>query len=159
MTAVDSGAKASEWLNAVLDSSGLSFASRAQYLLVNSSTIRHFMSVLALDGVWCSESELTVRFRPNLVISGVPPFQEETWQRIKIDHVFFRCVGTCSRCRVICVDPETGNMDNRLLTALRKVHDYKLTFGIYLAAETSIDQLKISVGDAVEVIDYKQLRH
>jgi uncharacterized protein len=66
------------------------------------------------------------RFRPNIVVDGVPPWQEDAWSEIAIgsgDSVRFKLVKPCSRCTIPNVDPDTGVPSpeaTKALTALRK---------------------------------------
>lgn len=46
------------------------------------------------------------RFRPNLVISGTTPHEEDRWQRLRIDSVQLAIVKPCARCSIVLVDPE-----------------------------------------------------
>ena len=54
------------------------------------------------------ETHTMDQFRTNLVISGVAPFSEDSWKRIKIGDVEFDIVKPCSRCIMTTVDPLTG---------------------------------------------------
>lgn len=49
-----------------------------------------------------------LRFRPNIVIDGCPPFAEDSWRRIVVGDVPLRVVASCARCSVPTVDPESG---------------------------------------------------
>jgi uncharacterized protein YcbX len=51
------------------------------------------------------------RFRPNIVISGCAPFEEDQWDTIQIGDIVFDLVKPCSRCIVTTVDQETGLRD------------------------------------------------
>lgn len=54
-------------------------------------------------------SPMTVdRFRSNLVYSGEQPFEEDSWQRIRIGEVIFSQPKKCSRCTMITIDQQTG---------------------------------------------------
>jgi len=53
------------------------------------------------------------RFRPNIVISGCSPFEEDTWKKIKIGELIFENIKPCSRCRITTVDPTTGIYDSK----------------------------------------------
>ncbi len=73
------------------------------------------------------------RFRPNLVVGGCKPHEEDRWQRIRVGDVEFRVVKPCSRCIVPTVDPDTGEpaADRepiRTLMQYRK-RDHKVYFG------------------------------
>jgi uncharacterized protein len=48
------------------------------------------------------------RFRPNLVVSGCPPYAEDGWLQICIGEMSLQLVKPCSRCRITTVDPQTG---------------------------------------------------
>ncbi len=48
------------------------------------------------------------RFRPNLVVSGTAPFDEDEWLRVRIGSLEFRVVKPCPRCVVTTVDQATG---------------------------------------------------
>ena len=74
-------------------------------------------ATLATVGDWFDLSERAVarRFRPNLVVSGVPAFWEEKLYGDRSEHVRFRVgdatldgVGPCRRCVVPGRDPDTG---------------------------------------------------
>jgi uncharacterized protein YcbX len=49
------------------------------------------------------------RFRPNLVVKGCEPFDEDTWSRIRIGEpsVEMAVVKSCARCLVTTIDKET----------------------------------------------------
>jgi uncharacterized protein YcbX len=49
------------------------------------------------------------RFRPNLVVGGVRPFEEDKWGSFRCgDSASFRSVKPCSRCKVTTIDQATG---------------------------------------------------
>lgn len=48
------------------------------------------------------------RFRPNLVISGSEPFEEDRWKKIRIGECEFDVVKPCARCVVTTVDQSAG---------------------------------------------------
>ena len=55
------------------------------------------------------ESPLSMgRFRPNVVLSGLPAFAEDDVERIRIGNVELRCVKPCLRCIVTTTDQSTG---------------------------------------------------
>ena len=55
------------------------------------------------------------RFRPNVVVSGFGPWDEDRWRRIRIGPVWFRVAKPCGRCVVTTTDQTTG--DARLRAA------------------------------------------
>jgi uncharacterized protein len=48
------------------------------------------------------------RFRPNVVIGGVPPHAEDAWRSIRIGDIPLDVVKPCARCVVTTVDQATG---------------------------------------------------
>ena len=92
------------------------------------------------------------RFRPNLVVAGAAPFEEDGWRRIRIGEIIFDVVKPCARCVITAVDPDTatpGKEPLRTLATYRKV-DSEVMFGqnvIHRGRGT------LSIGDAVEVLE------
>jgi uncharacterized protein YcbX len=92
------------------------------------------------------------RFRPNLVISGSCPFEEDTWKRICIGKVPFAVVKPCARCRVINVDPATGLSQKeplRTLSRYRRASSGKVLFGQNLIPQAGGT---ITLGDEVHLV-------
>jgi uncharacterized protein YcbX len=50
------------------------------------------------------------RFRPNIVIQGTKPFEEDMWKTVKIGARLFSIVKACPRCKQSCTDQETGKV-------------------------------------------------
>jgi uncharacterized protein YcbX len=86
------------------------------------------------------------RFRPNLVVSGVTPYAEETWHRFRIGDVRFRMTRPCVRCVVTTLDPRTGDGGKEPLATLARYHTYegKVSFGMNAVHES---QARLHVGD------------
>ena len=63
-----------------------------------------------------------LRFRGNLYLDGVPPWQEFTWigRELAIGAARLRIVERIERCAATNVNPETGARDRNLPLALRK---------------------------------------
>jgi uncharacterized protein YcbX len=71
------------------------------------------------------------RFRPNLVVSGGGPYDEDRWERIEIGGINLRIVKPCARCLVTTTDQLTGERGKeplRTLATYRNV-DGKVMFG------------------------------
>ncbi|KAK6542088.1 hypothetical protein TWF694_007857 [Orbilia ellipsospora] len=49
-----------------------------------------------------------LRFRPNIIVSGSPSFEEDNWKTIKIGNGDFHVICRAPRCKVPNNDPETG---------------------------------------------------
>lgn len=79
------------------------------------------------------------RFRPNLVVRGVPAFEEETWQRVRIGEVTFRVTHPSARCVMTTVDPKTlerGKEPIRTLARHRRVGS-KVRFSVNLIPDNT----------------------
>lgn len=89
------------------------------------------------------------RFRPNLVISGAAPFEEDEWRRFTINGATFRTTKRCDRCVVTTIDPETseqGKEPLRTLATFRK-RDNAVWFAVNAVPESLGE---VAVGDVVE---------
>jgi uncharacterized protein len=63
------------------------------------------------------------RFRPNLVVEGAEPHEEDTWLRIQIGKIEFELVKLCARCSIPAIDPltaEVGPEPTRTLATYRR---------------------------------------
>lgn len=79
------------------------------------------------------------RFRPNLVVSGVLPFAEDNWKRLRIGDVELALVKPCARCNVPGIDQATaeiGKEPNATLAKYRKFNG-KIMFGVNVIPVTT----------------------
>ncbi|TDR80273.1 MOSC domain-containing protein [Paludibacterium purpuratum] len=125
----------------------LSFADGYPYLLVNQSSLEALNQELA-------KSVTSRHFRPNLVISGAAPYEEDDWQTIRIGEVSFEVTKPCSRCVLTTVDPATGEKDAgteplKTLIRTRQLPE-GICFGINLRA---LNEGVVRVGDQLEVLE------
>lgn len=58
------------------------------------------------------------RFRPNIVIDGGEPFEEDGWKRIRIDGISFEVAKPCARCAITTVDQHTAERSKEPLRTL-----------------------------------------
>ncbi|HIZ99765.1 MAG TPA: MOSC domain-containing protein [Candidatus Janibacter merdipullorum] len=89
-----------------------------------------------------------LRFRPNVVIDGDIPFEEDAWPTVRIGDVDFRTAETCDRCVMVTIDPETlatGKEPMRTLARHRR-WDGKTWFGTRLVP---LGAGELRVGDEV----------
>lgn len=63
------------------------------------------------------------RFRPNLVLRGLPPYAEDDIDRLRIGDIELRCVKPCTRCIVTTTDQTTGERDG--VEPLRTLEGYR----------------------------------
>lgn len=91
------------------------------------------------------------RFRPNIVVEGPAPWDEDAWREVTIGgSVRLAVVKPCARCTVITVDPATGVMGKeplRTMATFRK-QGHKVLFGMNAIPRK---EGEIQVGAAVEV--------
>ncbi len=60
------------------------------------------------------------RFRPNVVLSGSEPWEEDTWDALQIGDVTLQLVKPCARCAITLVDPRTGSVGVEPLRTLAR---------------------------------------
>lgn len=58
------------------------------------------------------------RFRPNIVIDGESPFEEDGWRQVRIGEVTLDVVKPCSRCTITTVNQRTAQAAKEPLTTL-----------------------------------------
>ena len=95
------------------------------------------------------------RFRPNVVVGGSEPWEEDSWRRLRIGRTTFRVVKACARCAIPTRDPDTGAMLDageplRTLGAFHRRTDGGIAFGQNLIPDTVGE---IAVGDDVEILE------
>lgn len=107
------------------------------------------------------------RFRPNIIVSGSKPFEEDRWGDVRVGGVAFRGTKPCARCVVTTIDQSTGQKTGkeplRTLATFRRAEKVlpdsfeqhglgpnDVLFGLNLVpvGEGGV----ISVGDPVEVL-------
>jgi uncharacterized protein len=124
----------------------VSFADGYPFLLIGEGSLAELNSRLA-------EPVPMTRFRPNFVVKGSGPFEEDTWKRIRIGEVEFHLVKPCARCVMTTVDQTSGEKTGKeplaTLSGYRN-RDGKVLFGQNLIAETVGGTVR--VGDEVEVL-------
>ena len=87
----------------------VSFVDALPLLLTNTASLHRLNDWIAEGG--SDEGPLPMhRFRPNLVVDGAEPFQEDQWigTTLHIGQVPFRVVRGCGRCLVTTIDQATG---------------------------------------------------
>jgi uncharacterized protein len=90
------------------------------------------------------------RFRPNLIISGCPAYEEDSWREISIDAIDFRLPKPCSRCSVPTIDQETAQTGKEPLTTLNRTRKWQNK--VYFGQNALHDQCgQLTVGDAVHI--------
>ncbi|MDH4460626.1 MAG: MOSC domain-containing protein [Flectobacillus sp.] len=121
-----------------------SFADGYPFLLIGQSSLDDLNNRL--------ESAVTMnRFRPNFVVKGASPYQEESWYEFQLGAVDFWGVKPCARCILITINPVTGERTSSeplaTLSKYRKVGN-KVLFGQNVIPKSLG---KLQVGDVIKV--------
>jgi len=123
----------------------VSFADGFPFLVISQASLDDLNSRL-------EEPISMVRFRPNFVIAGTMPFEEDQWKRIRIGELDFEVVKPCARCVLTTVDPATGQKGPEPLKTLagyRRVNN-KVLFGQNIVASNFG---MVQEGDELEVVE------
>jgi len=119
----------------------VSFADGYPLLLANTSSMDDLNEKL--------ETPVDVnRFRPNIVVEGQQPFEEDGWNQLHIGTAQIEVVKRCARCVVVNIDPQTASKGKEVLQALsnyRKTGN-KVHFGVNALVNK---EGVIKVGDTV----------
>lgn len=108
------------------------------------------------------------RFRPNLVVQGSDPFEEDGWATIRVGEAVFRVAKPCARCVMTTVDQDRGQFDGKdplkTMATFRMAKQvfpetyekYGQTANAVLFGENLIPEnpgVAVRVGDEVSVIE------
>lgn len=102
------------------------------------------------------------RFRPNIVVSGIPAWQEDHLQYLTIGaDVMLRPMKACTRCVMTRIDQSTGEPGLSPLEALRRLRYDPVLRGVTFGQNLRVDRgfgKEIRVGDRLDV-SWKPARH
>lgn len=127
------------------------FADGYPFLLTTSASLAELNQT-------CSEVIKMAQFRPNLVVTGNQPFDEDSWKRIRIGEVEFENIKPCDRCIFTALNPTTAQRSKKgeplkTLAKFRLLGKESITFGVnMIALNTGV----INIDDEVEVLEYKE---
>ncbi|WP_018179471.1 MOSC domain-containing protein [Jongsikchunia kroppenstedtii] len=136
----------------------VSFAD-AYPLLVCTTASLDALNDLIAEGRFADEAPLDMRrFRPNAVIAGtgMHPWIEDGWRRIRLGEVTFRVTKGSARCILTTTDPDSCERGREPLATLAKHRrfDGQSWFGVNVIPEVSVDDdAALTVGDGVEILD------
>lgn len=131
----------------------VSLADAYPFLVTTEASLAYLNERIA-EGPLAHEGPLPMRrFRPNLVVSGVPPWSEDGWRRVRVGDVTFRAVKGCDRCVLTTVDPDTARKGKEPIATLARHRkwDGATWFGIQFVPDEPFGT--IHVGDEVEVLE------
>lgn len=102
------------------------------------------------------------RFRPNVVVSGAPPWDEDTWRTFTIGAVSFRAPKPCDRCVITTIDPTTAEAGKEPLRTLATFRRWAIaggSVGVWFGVNLIADDLgELAVGDPIVVTSREPAR-
>ena len=125
----------------------VSFADGYPVLLLSEATLNLLNSKL--------ESPLSMdRFRPNVVVSGTTPHEEDTWREINTKKQKLFGVKPCARCTITTIDQDSAKFGKEPLKTLAT---YRKTGNKVLFGENFIpkEEGMLGVGDEIQIIEKK----
>ncbi|KAL3777234.1 hypothetical protein ACHAW5_010550 [Stephanodiscus triporus] len=139
----------------------LSLADEAPFLLATHESLSDLNKRLELAG---KETVDMRRFRPNIVIGGMEPWEEDSLKRIKIGPIEFLVWQRCGRCTMTTIDRDTLKRSGEPLNTLssfRERSNGQRNFGMHLIPvleNAESEEFIISVGDKIEILEYDEER-
>ncbi|MFI5757197.1 MOSC domain-containing protein [Streptomyces sp. NPDC051569] len=130
----------------------VSFADGFPLLVTTLASLDALNSLIA-QGDHPDEGPLPMdRFRPNLVVAGAAPWEEDDWRRVAVGEVTFRVAKACGRCVITTTDQRTGERGKEPLRTLGRYRRFggQLIFGQNLVPEGTGT---VRVGDPVTVLE------
>ncbi|XP_047084225.1 molybdenum cofactor sulfurase-like [Lolium rigidum] len=126
--------------------SKLSFVNEGQLLLISEESVSDLNSRLSSSNNGNGKQRVIVdamRFRPNIVISGSTPYDEDNWRRIHIGDAYFTSMGGCNRCQMINLQQNSGQVikskEPLATLASYRREKGKILFGVLLNYEDGLD--------------------
>ncbi|XP_021731765.1 molybdenum cofactor sulfurase-like isoform X1 [Chenopodium quinoa] len=123
--------------------SSLNFVNEAQFLLISEASVMDLNDRLKSKTSQVLQAPITqvspMRFRPNLLISGGEPYDEDLWRGIRIGSKYFSSLGGCNRCQMINFDHQSEHV-HKTSEPLATLASYRrekgrILFGILLRVE------------------------
>ena len=133
----------------------LSLADAGPVLLTSQASLERLNDWIEEGAEWLDAGEqdrpgrLTMRrFRPNVVIDGGAPFEEDGWPTVRVGDVDFRTTMVCDRCVMTTIDPVSllGGAEPIRTLARHRRWEGATWFGTRLVA---LGAGTVRVGDAV----------
>jgi uncharacterized protein len=125
------------------------FADSFPFLVINQTSLDELNQQLLARG----QAAVPInRFRPNIVLQGLPPYDEDYLSGMRINGMAFAFVKRCARCPIPNINQETAvsaDEPNLTLIAHRSFTDGVL-FGVY-AVVAGVRDATLNVGEPVEL--------
>ena len=126
----------------------VAFSDQAPLLIISEASLHHLNDRL--------EEEITIdRFRPNIIVSGTEPFEEDSWLEISIGSQQFRVIQQCERCVFTTIDPITqqrhpGGEPLKTLSKYRLSHEGGVVLGVHAVPIQPLNN-EIKLQDEIQV--------
>nr|CAB3468709.1 unnamed protein product [Digitaria exilis] len=126
--------------------SKLNFVNEGQLLLVSEESIFDLNSRLSSSNGNGKQQVFVdaMRFRPNIVVSGSIPYNEDNWKRLNIGEAYFTSMGGCNRCQMINLSQSSGQVikskEPLATLASYRRQKGKILFGVLLNYEDGMDE-------------------
>jgi len=133
----------------------MSLGDEAPYLLATKASLADLNGRLRQRGQPPVDMR---RFRPNIVIDGLRPWEEDSIRRVRIGGVVFHAWQRCSRCAMTTIDRDSLKRGPEPLATLstfrERAHGCR-NFGMHLVPDGTLPDagVDLSVGDAVEILE------
>lgn len=123
----------------------LSLADAGPLLLTSQASLGRLQEWVDAQGPQMS----MVRFRPNVVIDGRTPFEEDSWTTVRLGDIEFRTSEICDRCVMTTIDPDTLAKGKEPIATLarHRAWDGKTWFGTRLVPQGTGT---LRIGDEVD---------
>lgn len=142
-----------------INNPSVSLADEAPYLLTSTSSLKDLNIRLQARNKKPVDMR---RFRPNIVISGLQPWEEDSLKRIRIgDTAEFLVWQRCGRCTMTTIDRDTLKRGPEPLTTLgtfRERENGQRNFGMHMIPVSSTMESTVRVGDKIHILEYDEER-
>jgi len=138
----------------------VSFADGYPYLLIGESSLYELNRRLSASHNHPSQSLSMIRFRPNIVVTGSDPYDEDAWAHFRINDIDFYGVKPCARCVLTTIDPATGQKGKEPLRTLATYRQWnnKILFGQNVLAEpaTAGNLGVLRIGQTLDILERQE---
>ncbi len=129
-----------------------SLSDGAPLLLLGQASINALNERLIAQG---NQTMTHFRFRPNVLVLGTAPHDEDQWREITIGSVMIGVGAACARCVITTIDPHTaaGGVEPLRTLATYRRHSGAVMFGMNATAalSTTAKLPRLCVNDAIHV--------
>ncbi len=125
------------------------FADGFPFLVCNQASLDELNQQLQADGHLPAEM---IRFRPNIVLQGLEPYDEDHLASLRVGDIQFAFVKACARCPIPNVDPHTGQTAAQPGQTLAHHRQFEqgVLFGVNAVVALPEDVRQLQTGMAVE---------